>query len=88
MFNEMGMPRWWLRLVVAFSVCAQLTSGYFEEKRRPIYLNGLVGSFVVFNCKIQFPLDTPVPYILHWYKDVSVYTLMTIIENQKRIFMQ
>ena len=52
--------------------CLSVTSGYFSEKKKPVYLDGLVGSFVVFNCKITFPLDTPVPYSLHWYKDVSI----------------
>lgn len=63
----MALSSWMLLLVF----CAPLANGYFEEKRRPVYLGGLVGSYVVFNCKIKFPLDTPVPYILHWYKDVS-----------------
>lgn len=71
MFSELRIVNWWLGAIILSSICAQFSSGYFEEKRRPIYLNGLVGSFVVFNCKIQFPLDTPLPYILHWYKDVS-----------------
>lgn len=61
----------WLIGLVICSCLAPLSSGYFEEKRKPQYLDGLVGSFVVFNCKITFPLDFPVPYTLHWYKDVS-----------------
>lgn len=60
-----------LVILVFFGLFVTLVHGYFEEKRKPQYLDGLVGSFVVFNCKIQFPLDTPLPYILHWYKDVS-----------------
>lgn len=70
-------------LVIICGCLAPSTSGYFEEKRKPVYLDGLVGSFVVFNCKIQFPLDTPVPYTLHWYKDVSIEWNCTKLQCSK-----
>lgn len=37
---------------------------------RPTYLEGKVGSYVVFNCPIDYPQDIEIPFILHWNKDV------------------
>lgn len=75
-----GVNSLWINVLVLFSCLAPFSNGYYyEEKRKPIYLNGLVGSFVVFNCKIQFPIDVPVPYILNWYKDVSEDALARLI---------
>lgn len=45
----------------------------YEEYRKPTYLEGRVGSHIVFNCHIDFPQeDVPIPYVLHWKKDVSI----------------
>lgn len=36
-----------------------------------VNLEAKVGSHVVFNCRIDFPYDYDIPYIIHWSKDVS-----------------
>jgi hypothetical protein len=47
----------------------------YEEYRKPSYLEGKVGSYVVFNCHIDFPQeDHPIPYILNWKKGVKYLT--------------
>lgn len=40
--------------------------------RKGIYLDAKVGAYVVLNCPLDFPQDIPIPYIVHWHKDVSV----------------
>lgn len=40
-----------------------------EEEREPNYLNAGVGEYVVFNCDLDFPHETPIPYILQWNRD-------------------
>lgn len=32
-------------------------------------LEGKVGSYVVFNCRVDFPYDYHIPYVVHWSKD-------------------
>lgn len=39
--------------------------------RKGIYLDAKVGSYVILNCPLDFPQDIPIPYIVHWHKDVS-----------------
>ncbi|KAL2732605.1 protein borderless isoform X2 [Vespula maculifrons] len=43
-----------------------------EEETEPNYLTAAVGEYVVFNCDLDFPHETPIPYILQWNRDVSV----------------
>ncbi len=43
--------------------------------RKGVYLDAKVGSYVILNCPLDFPQDIPIPYIVHWHKDVSI--LMT-----------
>lgn len=43
-----------------------------EEEKEPNYLNAGVGEYAVFNCDLDFPHETPIPYILQWNRDVSV----------------
>lgn len=40
--------------------------------RKGVYLDARVGSYVVLNCPLDFPQDIPIPYIVHWHKDVSI----------------
>lgn len=40
--------------------------------KKATYLEGQVGSYVVFNCALEFPHETEIPYVLHWNKDVSI----------------
>ena len=46
-----------------------------EEEKEPNYLNAGVGEYAVFNCDLDFPHETPIPYILQWNRDVSATTL-------------
>lgn len=45
-----------------------------------------VGSFIVFDCDLEFPSgnDSPIPYILNWRKDVS--TIKSSINISSTIF--
>ncbi|KAH8260381.1 hypothetical protein KR026_010586, partial [Drosophila bipectinata] len=40
-----------------------------RDHRRQTNLEAKVGSYVVFNCYIDFPYDSPIPYLVHWSKD-------------------
>lgn len=40
-----------------------------EEEREPNYLNAGVGEYAVFNCDLDFPHETPIPYVLQWNRD-------------------
>jgi len=53
-----------------------------RDHRRQTNLEAKVGSHVVFNCYIDFPFDAPIPYLVHWTKDVSLVevTLMKLSE--------
>lgn len=42
-----------------------------RDHRKQTNLEARVGSHVVFNCYIDFPYDSPIPYVVHWSKDVS-----------------
>ncbi|XP_063709188.1 protein borderless [Culicoides brevitarsis] len=55
-------------LFAAFQVT--FVYNYAEDYgQRAAYLEGRVGEHVIFNCHIDFPQDTPIPYVLHWLKD-------------------
>lgn len=47
-----------------------------EEEKEPNYLNAGVGEYAVFNCDLDFPHETPIPYMLQWNRDVSVVKLV------------
>lgn len=52
-----------------------LVDGYVDLdylNQKGIYLDAKVGSYVVLNCPLDFPQDIPIPYIVHWHKDVSI----------------
>lgn len=57
-------------LVLTFIVSAKGISDFLGSK--PTYLEGKVGSYVVFNCPIDYPQDIEIPFILHWNKDVRI----------------
>ncbi|XP_034187593.1 borderless isoform X2 [Osmia lignaria lignaria] len=40
-----------------------------EEDNEPNYLSAGVGEYAVFNCDLDFPHETPIPYILQWNRD-------------------
>lgn len=44
--------------------------------RKGVYLDAKVGSYVILNCPLDFPQDIPIPYIVHWHKDVSRLALI------------
>ncbi|XP_031772273.1 protein borderless isoform X2 [Apis florea] len=58
------------RLLIIF-LCYQATghSLILEEEKEPNYLNAGVGEYAVFNCDLDFPHETPIPYILQWNRD-------------------
>lgn len=57
----------------------------YDEYRKPTYLEGRVGSYVVFNCHIEFPQeDHPIPYILNWKREVSANLIQKIIFLESR----
>lgn len=68
---KMKTPSWIFSALLCSVIALPMCTGFFREEPRLIELKGIVGSFVVFNCKIQFPLESPMPYILHWFKEVS-----------------
>lgn len=39
--------------------------------KQATYEDAKVGSYVVFNCPLDFPQDIEIPYRLQWNKDVS-----------------
>jgi hypothetical protein len=62
-----------LVLVIANSVISvdSYLDDYYNRKPKPTYAEAQVGSYVVFDCPINFPQDIPTTYILRWFKDVS-----------------
>lgn len=55
------------------ALCLLAVLGFFnvEEEKSPVHLKATVGDSVVFNCRLEFPNDVPIPYIMHWNKAVS-----------------
>lgn len=54
-----------------------------RDHRKQTNLEARVGSHVVFNCYIDFPYDSPIPYVVHWSKDVSqVRVRQRVVESQ------
>ncbi|KAM8718185.1 hypothetical protein ACLKA7_004832 [Drosophila subpalustris] len=51
-----------------------------RDHRRQTNLEAKVGSHVVFNCYIDFPYDSPIPYVVHWSKDNK--KIFTWYENE------
>lgn len=62
---------WTILLVLELSANVY---GLFEVEiasKKASYLEAQVGSYVVFNCALEFPHETEIPYVLQWNKDVS-----------------
>lgn len=51
-----------------------------EEDKEPIYLSAGVGEYAVFNCDLDFPHETPIPYVLQWNRHVSIKTCIINIK--------
>lgn len=62
--------------LLALLMGASCASGA-RDHRRQTNLEAKVGSHVVFNCYIDFPFDSPIPYLVHWSKDVSSWPPFT-----------
>lgn len=56
-----------LAVLLCYEVCSQ--SLMLEEDKEPNYLTAGVGEYAVFNCDLDFPHETPIPYILQWNRD-------------------
>ncbi|XP_003486686.1 protein borderless isoform X2 [Bombus vosnesenskii] len=55
--------------LLAIFLCYQAFGLILEEENEPNYLNAGVGEYEVFNCDLDFPHETPIPYILQWNRD-------------------
>lgn len=63
-------------LLFLFSFCFVLigvscVAGTRHDRQKTTNMEAKVGSYAVFNCYIDFPYDFPIPYVVHWSKDVS-----------------
>ncbi|EDW77650.2 uncharacterized protein Dwil_GK24612 [Drosophila willistoni] len=72
-------------IYLAMAILLQLSSclgiaHHHRDHRRQTQLEAKVGSHVVFNCYIDFPFDSPIPYIVHWSKDNK--KIFTWYENE------
>ncbi|KAH0950984.1 hypothetical protein HN011_005222 [Eciton burchellii] len=56
-------------LAILFCYEAYSFSLILEEEKKPNYLTAGVGEYAVFNCDLDFPHETPIPYILQWNRD-------------------
>ncbi|XP_020281495.1 protein borderless isoform X2 [Pseudomyrmex gracilis] len=56
-----------LAVFLCYEACSY--SLILEEEKEPNYLNAGVGEYAVFNCDLDFPHETPIPYILQWNRD-------------------
>lgn len=67
---------WWQIGVVVWSAFAVTSVASYTDSeglnRQATFLEGRVGSHVVLNCPLDFPQDDPIPYVLKWFKDVSI----------------
>lgn len=61
-------------VVVLITLGVTQQSLAYLEDRPPVYLEAKVGSYVILNCPVDFPKNDPIPYVLHWNKDVSLYS--------------
>lgn len=57
--------------LVAILLCCQASSYslILEEEKEPNFLTAGVGEYAVFNCDLDFPHETPIPYILQWNRE-------------------
>ncbi|XP_043252746.1 protein borderless isoform X3 [Colletes gigas] len=62
-------PRIHQLLAIFFCYQAFSQSLILEEEKEPTYLTAGVGEYAVFNCDLDFPHETPIPYILQWNRD-------------------
>lgn len=81
----MRPSHWTMVAVMCISaVLVPAVWGYTDSEglnRKATYLEGRVGSHVVLNCPLDFPQDDPIPYVLKWFKDVSVFANIFILDN-------
>ena len=52
-------------------ISVSCVSGARQDRQKTTNMEAKVGSYAVFNCYIDFPYDLPIPYVVHWSKDVS-----------------
>ncbi|XP_075152898.1 borderless isoform X2 [Haematobia irritans] len=56
-------------LFILMSISCVAVSGARQDRQKLTNLEAKVGSYVVFNCYIDFPYDMVIPYVVHWSKD-------------------
>lgn len=59
-------------------ISVSCVSGARHDRQKSTNMEAKVGSYAVFNCYIDFPYDFPIPYVVHWSKDVSIIELFDI----------
>ncbi|XP_011351926.1 protein borderless isoform X2 [Ooceraea biroi] len=64
-----GSTKFYVLLAVLLCYEACSFSLILEEEKEPNYLTAGVGEYAVFNCDLDFPHETPIPYILQWNRD-------------------
>lgn len=69
--NGMGRGKLQLQLLLLVLLMNTSCVACARDHRKQTNLEAKVGSHVVFNCYIDFPYDSPIPYVVHWSKDVS-----------------
>uniref|UniRef100_A0A8D8SYH6 Protein turtle n=1 Tax=Cacopsylla melanoneura TaxID=428564 RepID=A0A8D8SYH6_9HEMI len=65
-----------ISLQVLFIITLFQLKGVSPDINNAVHITALLGESVVFNCGVDFPGDTPVPYVLQWEKkgsDVPIY---------------
>uniref|UniRef100_A0A8D8UYH0 Protein turtle n=1 Tax=Cacopsylla melanoneura TaxID=428564 RepID=A0A8D8UYH0_9HEMI len=65
-----------ISLQVLFIITLFQLKGVSPDINNAVHITALLGESVVFNCGVDFPGDTPVPYVLQWEKkgqDIPVY---------------
>lgn len=72
--NEHKMDKMLPVLVLIFiqilSVQCYIDMDHLNSKA--MYLEAKVGSHAIMDCPLEFPQEVLIPYVLHWYKDVSL----------------
>ncbi|XP_030565009.1 protein borderless isoform X1 [Drosophila novamexicana] len=78
--NGMGRGKLQLQLLLLVLLMNTSCVACARDHRKQTNLEAKVGSHVVFNCYIDFPYDSPIPYVVHWSKDNK--KIFTWYENE------
>lgn len=59
-----------------------------DEDKDSNNFTAAVGDYVVFNCHLDFPHEIPIPYILHWNREVSIRSFIYIYIYISHIYIE